>query len=307
MRLSSLYNYLKPPRGFKLTKAGKIFFVFLFGIIVISMATGNNLLYLMLAGILAFMIVSGIESELNLRYLELDRVLPAEIYAGRSARIGYLLRNKRNRSERLILKDISQIKIPRLQRQQTELLHADLTFPKRGRVHLGTIVIATTYPYGLFEKSISFSLDQDILVFPEPLAFNPSLTFGAHDTGGGKMRDSVSHVRPYVPGDPLSAVVWKKQNLGLISRVFEGGSGMSGVVVLMPGIDVEQKFSWAAYIISELHRMGRPFGLALNGYYSEIAFSRIHKIRILEQLAMAENILKPIFEATKIDAQIIYI
>ena len=112
MRLSSLYNYLKPPRGFKLTKAGKIFFVFLFGIIVISMATGNNLLYLMLAGILAFMIVSGIESELNLRYLELDRVLPAEIYAGRSARIGYLLRNKRNSSERLILKDISQIKIP---------------------------------------------------------------------------------------------------------------------------------------------------------------------------------------------------
>lgn len=261
----------------------------------------------MLAGILAFMIVSGIESEYNLRYLELDRVLPAEIYAGTPAKIGYLLRNQRNLSERLMLKDISQIRIERLQPQQTELLQADITFPKRGRTRLGTIVIATTYPYGLFEKSISFDADQDIIVFPEPLFIQPSLTSGARDSGGGKTKDSISHVRPYVPGDPLSSVVWKKQHQGLVSRIFEGGSGMSGFVILTPGAEVENKLSWATYVITELHRAGRPFGLALNGYSSGIAFSRAHKIKILERLALAEDIQQPKLEAIPSDAQIIYI
>jgi uncharacterized protein (DUF58 family) len=177
----------------------------------------------------------------------------------------------------------------------------------RGKVQLGTITIFTTYPYGLFEKSITFPVQKEILVFPEPLVCNPSFTSGTFESGGGKAKDSISHVRPYVPGDPLSMVVWKKQHHGLISRVFEGGAGMSGVVVLMPGPYLEQKLSWATYLISELHRMGNPFGLVLNGLYSGIGSSRAHKIGIFMHLALAQDIHQPSPEVIPSEARIIYI
>jgi uncharacterized protein (DUF58 family) len=307
MRLNSLFRYLKPPRGFRLTKPGKIFFGFLFCLIIIAMATGNNLLYLVLAVMLSFMIVSGIESEMNLRYLELERVLPAEIYAGISAKIGYLVRNPRRKSSRLMLNDLAQVPLVQLKRQETGLLHAEIIFPSRGYAHAGRITISTTYPYGLFEKSISFPAEADILVFPEPLAFTPVLASGAQDSGTGKARDTISHVRAYREGDPLSSIVWKKQNHGLVTKVFEGGAGMGGVVVLMPGPDVERKLSLATHLISELQRSGRAFGLVMNGNYSGIAFSRSHKIKIMEQLALAEEIRQTGHEVIPSDAQIIYI
>jgi hypothetical protein len=307
MRLSSLYKILKPPRGFRLTKSGKIFFGFLFSIIIIAMATGNNLLYLILAVLLAFMIVSGIESEMNLRHIEIARIIPSEIYSGTPASIGYLLRNERNRSERLILRDISMVKVDHIAKQQAELLHADITFPRRGRASLGSISIATTFPYGLFEKSITFDCEQEILVFPKPISYRPILASGAHDSGGGMARDSISHVRPYVPGDPLSSIVWKKQRQGLISRVLEGGSGMGGIVVLLPGPDLEQKLSKACFVINELFRACRPFGLVMNSYFSGIAYTRPHKIKILEQLSAAGDIKSPNIDYLSNDAQIIYI
>ena len=106
MRWKSLFKYLKPPRGFHLTKAGKIFFIFLLAIIVVAMMTGNNLLFLILACMLSFMIVSGIESERNIRYLEIARILPAEIFAKRPARVHYTVRNTKITSGRLVTRSI---------------------------------------------------------------------------------------------------------------------------------------------------------------------------------------------------------
>ncbi len=307
MRLSSLYKILKPPRGFRLTKSGKIFFGFLFCIIVIAMATGNNLLYLILAVLLGFMIISGIESEMNLRHIEIARVIPAEVYAGTPASMGYLLRNQRNHSERLIIRDAAAVRIDLLRKQQTELLHADMTFPKRGKTSLKSITISTTFPYGLFEKSITFESEQEIHVFPRPLYFQSSPAIGSHDSGGGTARDSISHVRPYAPGDPLSSIVWKKQHQGLVSRVLEGGSGMGGIVVLLPGPDLEQKVSRACFVINELYRTRRPFGLLLNGLFTGIAYTREHKIKILVELSVVGQIKRSGMESITGDAQVIYI
>ncbi|HOS97776.1 MAG TPA: hypothetical protein PLU54_09000 [Deltaproteobacteria bacterium] len=296
MRLRSPYDIirlLKPPRGFRLTVAGRIFFAFLTIIILIALATGNNLLYLVLAGMLAFMIVSGIESEMNLRHLELDRVLPAEVHAGIPATVTYLLKNPRNRSHRLTINDLAPVRIMDLQADQTHSAGTDITFGARGVHRLPDITISTTYPYGLFEKSITFDAAGQIVVFPRPLMFSHRQGEGARDTGSSKATDSISHVRPYSPGDPLSSVVWKKQHLGSISRVFEGGSGMSTLVVLTPGPDMETKLSQATYVIDELHRSGLAFGLVLNTYSSGMDHSREHKIRILTRLSQATEILQP--------------
>jgi len=294
MRLKSLFRYLKPPRGFKLTKSGKIFFFFLFAIILVAMMTGNNLLFLILAGMLSFMIVSGVESERNIRYLEMMRMLPVQVFAKRLTAMGYVIRNPRNASDRLVIEDILNLNLDHLSRGVTERLSTEVFFPERGIVRLDRIKVSTTYPYGLFRKSIDFDLSQDILVFPEPIACDALATLGIEGQGTGRAHDSISHVRPYMPGDPLSAVVWKKQHLGLVSRVIEGGSGISGIVVLLPGGDLERKLSNATFIILELYRAGSSFGLVVNGYFSGIDSGRSHKLEILRILARTDVIAEPI-------------
>jgi len=288
-----LFRFFKPPRGFKLTKAGRIFFAFLFAIIVVAMLTGNNLLFLILAFMLAFMIVSGLESERNIRYLEIERVLPSEIYAMTPSRIGFHLRNTRLTSDRLVINSLGGIKVACLPKGPGEIFTSDYAFEKRGIHKLGAVRISTTFPYGLFEKSISFDLADDVVVFPEPLPVSSATAIGREDTGRGKGADSISHVRPYVPGDSGSLIVWKKLHLGLFSRVVEGGSGLKGVIVLLPGGDLEEKLSQAAFLVGELFTIGGQFGLAVGNYFSGVASSRLHKIEILTHLAGLDAIGVP--------------
>jgi hypothetical protein len=306
MRLKRLFKIFKPPRGFRLTKQGKIFFVFLFAIIVISMLTGNNLLFLILAFMLSFMIVSGIESERNIRYLEIERVFPAEIYAKSPSRIGYYMRNTKKASDRLKIHDRDILKVPYLPKGPGEILYNDCSFEKRGSVRLGSLTVSTTFPYGLFEKSITFELDDEAIVFPEPLPLLSATSTGVEDMGKGRGSDSISHVRAYVPGDPGSIIVWKKMHLGLLSRVVEGGSGMKGIIMLMPGGDLENKLSEAAFLVNEFFKAGSQFGLVVNRYFSGLGNSRNHKIGILQELARVESIGEPVKEAYG-EAKIIYL
>ncbi len=293
MKLSTLFEHLKPPRGFRLTKTGKIFFIFLFGVALAAMATGNNLLFLILAVILTFMIISGIESEWNIRHLEIERILPQEAYAGQPVQIVYALRNRQEEGKRLVIQDIDRLKVPELKMGPIQTFSLETSFRKRGIQQLGNIMILTTYPYGLFEKSITFKCPAEFTVFPSPIKLPSNAVSGRQGEGRGPERESISHIRGYVPGDPLSGIVWKKQHIGLYSRVLEGGQNSGGVIVMRPGGNLELKLSQATYLIGELHESGLPYGLAVNSYFSGLHKSREHKLAILKTLACTDHIGEP--------------
>lgn len=293
MKHLSLSKLLKPPRGFRLTKSGYIFFAFLLALIVISMATGNNLLFLILASLLAFMIVSGVESEMNIRHLKVSRSLPAEIYAGASTMVTYTVRNPKRDSSRLFLKAHGKTRLPAVSRLLPESARQPVVFGKRGRHRLGGVSISTTYPYGLFEKSISFDLDDEIIVFPGPVSCAYLSSHGPSGDRSGRDRDSISHVRPYAPGDPLSTVAWKKQRTGLTTRVMQGGGGVGSVVVILPGGNLEEKLGMAVFIVNELMGSGVRFGVSLNAFFSGMGSSVDHKLTILRTLALTEHLAEP--------------
>jgi len=313
--LQSLFRRILPPRGFRLTKIGKLFFVFLVIIIVIAMLTDNNLLFLVLSVMLAFMIVSGIESERNIRYLEIDRLLPLEIFARRPVQICYAVKNTRGSSSRLVISEaclygqMGFLKASYLPKDIPEVFYKDVSFKRRGKVRLEYIKVSTTYPYGLFDKSITFEVAADIIVFPKPLPCFDLLGSGNTEDGHGtdKTHDTISHIRTYIPGDSLSSIAWKKQHIGLTTRVMEGGSGRSGIVVVLPGTDIEAKLGKATSIILEFFNKGFEFGLAINEYFSGFDLSRSHKIEILSKLACVESISEPKWRTFGEGASIIYI
>jgi uncharacterized protein (DUF58 family) len=72
---------------------GYIVTVLLIGIAALN--TGNNLLYIIVAAMLAAILVSGIASAIVLRELELDVRLPEHVFAGRAALGRIVLRNPR--------------------------------------------------------------------------------------------------------------------------------------------------------------------------------------------------------------------
>ncbi|MCK9263117.1 MAG: hypothetical protein M0R18_04835 [Deltaproteobacteria bacterium] len=289
----SLSELLRPPRGFAPTKPGKVFFCFLAAVIFVAMLTGNNLLFLIIAFLLSFMVVSGIESEMNIRHLDVNRTPSPEIYTGMPGEIFYTIRNPRQDSVRLVLYDEGRIDIPALTRGVREIFRHERTFSRRGRHVLGNMTIFTTYPYGLFRKSITFHMKTPVIVFPAPIACSPGLFDGDSGEGMGSGSESISHVRAYVPGDALTSIVWKKQHLGFVSRVVQGCGDCGSVLVLQPGGDLERKLGQAVFLVLEWWKSGMSFGISFNSHFSGLGASVAHKTAILSALALLDHLGEP--------------
>jgi uncharacterized protein (DUF58 family) len=80
---------------YDVTKVGIAYVVIVLVIGIAALNTGNNLLYIVVAAMLAAIMVSGFASALVLRNLELDVRLPEHVFAGRATLGRIALRNPR--------------------------------------------------------------------------------------------------------------------------------------------------------------------------------------------------------------------
>jgi uncharacterized protein (DUF58 family) len=88
---------LRDAVDYEVTRAGIIYVIGTLLIGIAALNTGNNLLYIVVAAMLAAILVSGIVSALVLRDLQLDVRLPEHVFAGRPVLGRILLRNPRVR------------------------------------------------------------------------------------------------------------------------------------------------------------------------------------------------------------------
>jgi uncharacterized protein (DUF58 family) len=86
---------LRESFDYDVTKAGIVYVLATLVIAIAALNTGNNLLYIVVAAMLAAIIVSGYASAWVLRYLELDIHLPEHVFAGRPVLGRIVLRNPR--------------------------------------------------------------------------------------------------------------------------------------------------------------------------------------------------------------------
>src|SRR6266704_3750379 len=81
---------------FEVTRAGALYAIVVLVIGIAALNTGNNLLYIIVAAMLAAIAVSGIASALCLRRLELDLKIPDHIFAGTEIPATVSVRNPRS-------------------------------------------------------------------------------------------------------------------------------------------------------------------------------------------------------------------
>src|SRR5246500_2461275 len=88
---------LRDAVDYDVTRAGRVYAIATLLIGVAALNTGNNLLYIVVAAMLAAILVSGIVSALVLRDLQLDVRLPEHVFAGPPVLGRILLLNPRAR------------------------------------------------------------------------------------------------------------------------------------------------------------------------------------------------------------------
>ncbi len=208
-----------------------------------ALNTGNNLLYLVLSLLLAFLTLSGILSESALRGIEVRRTLPREIVAGSDNPVQIEVRNTQRKvpAFAIVVEDrsvaehvataalgddwrlvreqdlpvIGRIFALRVGAQQTESRGYPLRPARRGELRFHSVRVSTRFPFGLFLKSRTIYAPGSALVYPEiePL-HSPTAALGsegsteatAQSRAGG---DDVIGLREWQPGDPMNRVHWK--------------------------------------------------------------------------------------------------
>jgi uncharacterized protein (DUF58 family) len=88
---------LKDAFDYEVTRIGIIYVAVVLLIGVAALNTGNNLLYIVVAAMLAAILVSGIASAMVLRHLQLDVRLPEHVFAGRDMLGRIRIKNQRRR------------------------------------------------------------------------------------------------------------------------------------------------------------------------------------------------------------------
>jgi uncharacterized protein (DUF58 family) len=89
------FERLRETFHYEVTKAGVVYVLVTLVIGIAALNTGNNLLYIVVAAMLAAILVSGVVSAMVLRGLELDVRLPDNVFVGRLVAGRICLRNPR--------------------------------------------------------------------------------------------------------------------------------------------------------------------------------------------------------------------
>ncbi|HEV2424703.1 MAG TPA: DUF58 domain-containing protein [Terriglobia bacterium] len=219
------------------TRTGAVYVLLMFSIGLAAVNTGNNLLYLVLAVLLAGVLVSGAVSRLMLGRLEIELELPEHIFARRPAPARLTLHNRKSvfasfavtlapprdrrrarddspltrREGQVVTEPVFWEYLPPL---SAAVRHLELTFPARGRYAQEGFRLATRFPFGLLVKARRVPLRREVIVLPaiEPTAefyeVLPLVTGEVETLAKGRGHDLYA-IRDYHASDAARHVDWK--------------------------------------------------------------------------------------------------
>jgi uncharacterized protein (DUF58 family) len=120
---------LRESLDFQVNRVGIVYVLVTIVISIAALNTGNNLLYIVVAAMLSAIIVSGIASAIDLRYLELDVRLPQHVFAGRAVPGRILVRNPRRYLPSFSIRVVPTRKPKKQPEKQWRWEEAAFTFP----------------------------------------------------------------------------------------------------------------------------------------------------------------------------------
>lgn len=214
-------------RRLRVTREGKYFLGITFGVGMAAINTGNNLLYLLLGLLLALVLVSAAMSELSLRGLTVSRRLPARAQAGRAHLVEIEVFNHKRRfpSYAIEVEDLRAAQpadkrcfFLKISPRSAQVAAYRRKPHRRGRdTHTG-FRVATRFPFGLFEKSLTLDYSGELIIYPavDRVRLPPDQT-GVERGGAESARrgfgDELLGLRPMREGDDPRDIYWRKSTM----------------------------------------------------------------------------------------------
>jgi uncharacterized protein (DUF58 family) len=172
---------------YKVTREGLVFLVGIALVTFAAMNTGNNLLFMVLAVLLAALLISGLLSRIVLGGIEVRLELPQHIFAQRATTAVVELRNVKNMAPSFsvaLVSDVSPaagkksapapgqpildrpVYFPHIPHLQAVRQTVELTFPHRGIYRQDRLGLRTRFPFGFLQKTRRVDSAIEAVVFP---------------------------------------------------------------------------------------------------------------------------------------------
>lgn len=269
---------------------------------LVAMASGNNRLYLLVAGLWSLWGLAAVVGAWNLRGLQAFRVLPPDLFAGVEAggEVGVRCDRRVLPAVGIVVEDDDQPAfIPWVPCGGEGRGRRVWCFPQRGVARPGDLVLRSSFPFGLFEHARRVQRADEVVVYPRPADVRAQvwdgLEAGEDAARGLKGRlGEFSGLRPYRPGDRPSAVHWPSTARAGEILVMQGSGEVEPriEVVVRSGGDWETALERAAGEVVDGFARGFPVGLVLPGASDEpVRFppgrGRTWRRTLLEALARA--------------------
>jgi uncharacterized protein (DUF58 family) len=206
----------------RVTKGGAVYIAAAVMVGLAAFLSANNLLFLLLAAMLATLMVSGFVSRLGLSGLELDVLLPDHICARRSTIARILLRNEKRWMPSYSLhvtgvEDsvfMGSLYFPVLPGGATLEETMEVRFRRRGMHSEDSFQFASQFPFGFAERRMQVTMRRDVIVYP---ALDPKPGFddllaeiqGEAETLCRGRGHDFYRIRPYEPMESARHVDWR--------------------------------------------------------------------------------------------------
>jgi uncharacterized protein (DUF58 family) len=302
---------------YRLTREGVIYLVAVFVLVFAAVNTGNNLLFLILACLLAGILVSGVLSRMVLTGIAMKFDLPEHIFAGQPVLAEIELRNEKQIWPSFSLRVLGASKksateiltrpvfFPYIPRISAARQKVELRFQRRGVYRQDAFGIRTRFPFGFFEKTRQVESNMEITVYPpvEPTdqfyEVLPLLSgeMASYFRGRGHELHSL---RDYQPTDSARIVDWKvtAKSGQLMVREFAREDERRVMLVLDPYIGnavaadhvarFDQAVSLAACIAWHFNEIHSVMQFRTGGYSTSMAPAAEIIYAALRQLALVQ-------------------
>jgi uncharacterized protein (DUF58 family) len=312
----------KKPAPFAITRAGYLYFAVTAFVLVATLSSGVNLLYLIFGVLVGVPIVSMMVATWTLRRIHFDRDFGSHVIAGDRTDIEYRVHSTKRVWPTMAL-HFREVNAELVEAPAGFVLHlaagdttpasvaTHLTPRRRGLVRLDTIEVCTSFPFGIIRRTRRLSCPQDMIVYPRigmlnrhlALEYREAVESGAMTSNRRGGNDEFYGVREYRAGDNIRSIHWRStaRRGSLMIREMAANAPPQLIVVLnlrtwRDRDDGPEKLERAIEVAASLICYGYfenfAVGLAIAGIADEVAVAprmgRDARGTMLRQLALIE-------------------
>jgi uncharacterized protein (DUF58 family) len=272
----------------RLTRAGWAYLLAVVLVAAAAFVSANNLLFLILAAMVATFMVSGFAGRMSLAGLELDLLLPPHVAARRTIRAAVRLTNlKRYVPSFSVQLAFSQnpdgmprpaLYFPVIPGGASIEEPVELYFPRRGAYTERSFEFSTRFPFGFVERREDVTIRHEVIVYPcldpqpgfEALLarVNAALAAHRHSSAERGQGGDFYRLRPYDPAESARHVDWKSTAHTGSPQVREFTRERDLALLIFLDLNVaagreaafERAVECAAYLAFELAQRGASLG-----------------------------------------------